>query len=386
MKKGLLLSVVATGFIFAGGNIAPVAPVAQPQVAPAACDFWGTIAVRYDAHKDGKYNIGDTENNKAALAIAMGVEKQIGAGFGLGAEVDAGFLTDGEFNTLGSLGKKEFSGLSQLYVTYKAGNTAIKAGRQALPKAVSPLAFTERGTLGGVPLQTYNGVTLVNTDVENTTLVAAWVRSTYNTLTNKNTKVGDKGVFMLGAINKSIANTTLSFAGYYAKKGNALPADLTTVFGAAETKAGDVKLGLQLAYSKLKGSDKTFGVAAYAATNFNGLDAKLTLAYINDGVAPLTVTPGVSAFWGATWRVMGGNANGAKQKIARLDLGYKVGAGKVYGGVAADKADGKSTAVAARIGYDFKIADVNAKVEYRYNKNFAKVKNHRVRVQGVYKF
>jgi hypothetical protein len=83
---------------------------------------------------------------------------------------------------------------------------------------------------------------------------------------------------------------------------------------------------------------------------------------------------------------MGGNANGAKQKIARLDLGYKVGAGKVYGGVAADKADGKSTAVAARIGYDFKIADVNAKVEYRYNKDFAKVKNHRVRVQGVYKF
>jgi len=28
MKKGLLLSVVASGILFAGGNIAPVAPVA----------------------------------------------------------------------------------------------------------------------------------------------------------------------------------------------------------------------------------------------------------------------------------------------------------------------------------------------------------------------
>jgi hypothetical protein len=196
---------------------------------------------------------------------------------------------------------------------------------------------------------------------------------------------------MLGAINKSIENTTLSFAAYYAKEGNGLPGDFTSAWAAAETKVSSVNLGLQLAYSKIKGADKTFGVAGYVGGNFNGLDAKLTLAYINDGAAPLTVTPGASAFWGATWKVMGGNAvAGNKQKIARLDLGYKLAnGGKIYGGIAADKPDTGKTAVAARIGYDFKILDMNAKVEYRYVKNHKFIDgndNQRIRVQGVYKF
>jgi hypothetical protein len=44
MKKGLLLSVVASTMIFAGGDIAPVEPAA-----PASADFWGQIGFYYQA-------------------------------------------------------------------------------------------------------------------------------------------------------------------------------------------------------------------------------------------------------------------------------------------------------------------------------------------------
>jgi len=398
MKKILLLSVVASGLIYAGGDIAPVAPVQvtpAATVAPAACNFWGSIGARYDANDDdtSTTEFADAKNNRFLTTVVLGTEQELGYGFGFGAELAANILTDGKFKKIPNRDKVK-SELSQLYLTYKNGNTTIKAGRQALPKSVSPLAFSVRNV--GALERTYNGVVVVNTDIQDTTLVGAWVRSVADG--NKNTKVGDKGIFMLGAINKSITNTTLSTALYYAKAGDNLPKDFVSAWASAETKLSSTKLGLQLAYSKLKGLDKTFGVAAYGATAYNGFNAKLTLAYINDGAAPLTLNSygapkgtyaPSSGFWGGTYRLFGGNANPklGKQKIARLDLSYKVkGYGTVYGGVAVDKPDNAKTAVAARAGYKFKIADVNAKVEYRYNKDFGGVKHQRVRVEGIYKF
>ena len=383
MKKGLLLSVVATGIIFAGGDIAPVAPVVAPQptVAPAACDFWGTLAARYDAKKDGKYNLGKKANNFFATAIAMGVEKEVGYGFGFGAEFGA--YTDLGLDIAGSVNGTH-SELSQLYLTYKNGNTAIKAGRQALPKSLSPWAWSDR--TAGVLDRTYEGVVLVNTDIQDTTLVAAWVSRYADG--DKSVRVnGDtnKGIYMIAMQNKSLANTTITTSIYYAPS----PLKATSAWLAVEGKASSVDLGLQLAYAKIKGLGlkKTLGVAAYAGGSFNGLDARLTLAYIDDGKTPLSLGT-TSAFWGNSFAgAFGGDTLGAKQKIARVDLGYKIpGYGKVYGGVGVDKVTGGKTMVGGRIGYDFKIKDVNAKVEYRYHKDNNSVKNHRIRVQGVYKF
>ena len=394
MKKGLLLSVVASGFIFAGGNIAPVQPVV-PAAAPAACDFWGTVALRYDAMKKATGGNKWKADSKTYLALAMGVEKELGYGFGFGAEMGAMLKGNYKFTN-----KSESAEVSQFYVTYKAGNTAIKVGRQALPKAVSPWAWSDR--TAGVLNRTYNAITVVNTDIADTTLVGAWVHSAVDT--NKNVKIADnKGIFMLGAIYSGISNTTLSTSIYYKPKGDlgaihdfngdgnadAEPNVGTgvSVWAAAETKVSNFDLGLQVAYAKIKPLTKSFGVAAYAGTKFDAIDAKLTLAYLNDGTTPLNLG-GTSAFWGNTFQgVFGGDvsANG-KQKIARLDLGYALSNGRIYGGVAADKPDNGATAVAARIGYDFKVSGIAAKVEYRFDKDFNKNKNHRIRVQGVYKF
>ncbi len=392
MKKALLLSVVASGLIYAGGDIAPAQPV-QPQVAPAACDFWGTLAFRYDANKAGAYNFGDSENNLAVGALAMGVEKQLGYGFGFGAELDGLYALDGSFNKLGEKG-----GITQAYITYKSGNTAVKLGRQALPASISPLAFTERDTLGGIPSKTFNGITVVNTSLANTTLVGAWIASSYDFFcgNQKVNGVDNKGVFMIAAIYKASADTTLQGNLYYAPKSSPFPG-LVSAWGTAKTKVNNVDLGLQVAYSKLKGAKASFGVAGYAGTKFDAFDVKLTLAYLNDGASPITLAGScastkfgekTSAFWGASYRAMGGaTIAGNKQKIARLDLGYTLAnKSRIYGGVAVDKPDTGKTAIAARVGYDFTVAGMAAKVEYRYHKDFAGAKDHRIRVQAVYKF
>ena len=393
MKKGLLLSVVASGFIFAGGNIAPVQPVV-PAAAPAACDFWGSIGGRYDDNKiSNKGNSWGSKNNSAFVNVDLGVEKALGYGFGFGAEAAAQFAFDGKFNKTAETAK-----LTQLYVTYKAGNTAIKAGRQALPKAVSPWAWSD--TTVGVYDNTFNAITLVNTDIADTTLVAAWVAQVA-----PSTKINgsNKGLFMLTGIYKGIANTTLSSSIYYMPK-NGVKGKAISVWAAATTKVNNFDLGLQAVYTKANaGSDAqsglgtkgTFGVAAYAATTYADLDAKLTLAYINAGNGKLNMG-GTSGFWGSVgYSNFGGEVNGGKQKIAKLDLGYKLPYGKLFAGVAYDKTSGTtgtqpSKDLAARLGYSFKVSGVNAKIEYRYTKNTkangSATKAQKIRVEGIYKF
>ena len=404
MKKGLLLSVVACGLIYAGGDIAPVEPV-QPTAAPAACDFWGSIGFRYDfidEDQDGK-KLGDSENNDFKATVVLGVEKELGYGFGFGAELAGTFHTDGKFNKIGD--SKEDAEISQLYLTYKAGNTAIKAGRQALPKAVSPFAWTDR-TVGRADV-TFNGITVVNTDIQDTTLVAGWIRSA--AVGTENLKIGDSGIFALGAINKSIENTTLSFMAYYAKDNADAPIlsnGIVSVWAAAQTKINNVDLGLQLAYAKEKegNKDKTFGVAAYAGTTYNDFDVKLTLAYINDGEVSLRAAGALtSGFWGnvgystingVLGSALGGDAVGEKQTIGKLDVGYKLpnDYGKIYAGAAYVKYDDEKydKAIAARVGYSFNIKGVNAKIEYRYGKltnaDGSTAKRQRVRLEGIYKF
>ncbi|NPA27580.1 MAG: hypothetical protein GXN91_00835 [Epsilonproteobacteria bacterium] len=412
MKRGVLLSLIASGLIYAGGDIVPVEPVQEPvvpaaAVVPAACDFWGSVGLRYDANDfdTDDTEFGDAENNRFLSTIVLGGEKEIGYGFGIGAELAGSFLTDGEFNKIEIrdedgilLGYRETEDaeISQLYATYKYGNTAIKAGRQALPKAVSPWAFSVRDL--GMLERTYDGITIVNTDLADTTLVGAWIRSVADG--TEDTKIGDKGLFMVGAINKSLADTTLSGAAYYIPDFEP-DVDASSVWAAAETKFNNFDLGLQLAYADIDkdGYDSTVGVAGYVGTTYNNLKAKLTLAYINDGNAPLSLNrygatdlyAPSSGFWGGTYRLFGGSSNPAlgEQKIARLDVDYNIpGYGTIYAGVAADEPDNddKDTAVAARVGYKFKTLGFNNKIEYRYYDDFDGNTKQRVRLETIYKF
>ena len=399
MKKALLLSVVASGFIYAGGNIAPVAPVQQPTAAPAACDFYGGIGVRYDAldNKATGVKFDNKSNNIFAVAGVLGVKKELGAGFGLGAEV-GGYTNLGTGTKLagtpmsallGGGGANEAMELSELYLTYKAGNTAFKVGRFALPKSLSPWAWTD--STAGVKDVTFEGALIVNTDLPDTTLVGGWVaRAGSGNTFGKVNGLDNKGLFAVAVQNKSIKDTTLTLTGYYITQGSA-PSSSYSVWGQAETKVSDFDLGLEVAYAKVASNSATTGVAGYIGTNVGGLDVKLTGAYINNGASTLNLTGDTAGFWGNTFDLtdqFGGDTTGATQTIGKLDVSYNLGddLGTIYGVVAYDKTTAPGDTLGAGVGYNFKLGKVEANVEYRYKKVTGGLTTQRVIVQGAYKF
>jgi len=391
MKKVMLLSVVASGLIYAGGDIAPVAPVA-PQAAPAACDFYGSIGFRYEFKSDKKgHDLFKSANNGSKATVVLGVNKDLGYGFGLGAEVASTIKFDGKLKK-----KSEDSELSQLFLTYKNGATSVKLGRQALSKTVSPWAWSDN-SLGRLDT-TFNAITVVNTSIENTTLVGAWVPQLVKGSTNTKINGSNKGLFMLGVSNKSLSNSTINASLYYIPK-NKTNGKAFSVWSSIDSKISGVKVGLQAAYAKADagsvaqkgaGTKATTAIAAYVGSSFSGVNAKFKVAYINAGNATLNLG-GTSGFWGdSVGSSFGGDvkpANG-KQKIAELGLDTKVYGGKLYTNIGIDKPDTGKTAFAARVGYTFKINKVGCKVEYRYqkNKDFTDRKDHRVRLEAKYKF
>ncbi len=415
MKKGLLLSVAATAVMFAGGDIAPVEPAA-----PATADFWGQIGVRYDANYIdvdgvGSLDFGDEDNNGFSTAIVLGVEKQIGAGFGIGAEVagwtDFGFdIADrvAVDNEIASIYADQTSAeVSQAYLTYSFGNTAIKMGRQALPKAVSPWAWSDRSV--GVIDISYDAVVVVNTDLANTTLVGAWVANGVNG--NEPTHLGDdnNGVFMLAMINKSLANTTLAMSGYYfpdatfdiPSVGKVGPAkDIWSIWASSMTNLDNVHFGAQVAYvdGDVNGADATYGLAAKIGSTWGDFSAEGVVAYINDGDYSLKTAgsgAGTSAFWGNSFGgfFTNGDIAADDQMVVRVDMDYKLFGGKLFGGIGyVDYGDAAAfdNGVGARIGYKFTIAGVNANVEYRYADYEGNIlpdtTKQRVRVEAYYKF
>jgi hypothetical protein len=188
MKRTLLLSVVASTMIMAGGDIAPVEPVivAEP-VEVSGWEFSGQ-AVAYTQTKDN-YGNGDLfagDSTSGALGLQLGaVNKDIFWGFGAGMELSA--LANGYNNgySNSNFGLQDHEAITQAYLTYGLGNTILKVGRQQLPKALSPFAFTEGWQIFK---NSFDAALVVNTDLPDTTLV-------YAAVSKSNSSVGDLNNF-----------------------------------------------------------------------------------------------------------------------------------------------------------------------------------------------
>ncbi|MEA1879512.1 MAG: hypothetical protein U9N11_02540 [Campylobacterota bacterium] len=270
MKKTLLLSVVASTMIMAGGSIAPVEPVVEtPEVAASAASGWdfNGQAVVYYQTTDGQGNGSLFDANgaeKPGFAVAAAglqlaaVNKDviggIGAGFELSGISDAGLfpdLVDGLVQNAGNgvaADDEEYvlaaGALTQAYLTYGAGNTSLKVGRQTLPKSLSPFAFSEGWN---VFKNTFDAALLVNTDLPDTTLVGAYVTRRNNSVGNLNDFQqfhGSDGVMMLTAQNKSISGLTLT-GSYYQLPDATAAGDATAVWGDAKFKLGGYSVAVQ---------------------------------------------------------------------------------------------------------------------------------------------
>ncbi len=185
--------------------------------------------------------------------------------------------------------------VSQLYLTYGIGNTSMKVGRQELPKALSPFAYSEDWN---VFTNTFDAALVVNTDLPDTTLVGAWVRSAnfnpngwdniFNIIAGGsgmndfNKLNSNDGVWMLTAQNKSVPNLTLT-GSYYFGDNFAANENLHILWADAQYNAGVANIGLQggaVMCNALPTDTKAFG--AKVSSKFDIVNASVAYSHVNN--------------------------------------------------------------------------------------------------------
>ena len=183
---------------------------------------------------------GTVGNSKANAGLQLNVNSDLGNNFGLGLQGTALGSLGLENNLVSNVmqradGSLNGVALTKAYLTKKVGNTTLKAGRQELPKSLSPLAFSESWN---VFKNTFDAVVAINSDIPDTTVVGAYVSKSngHGDLSSFDNMKADMagGAYMLTVANKSskMVQPTVS---YYALKdlnavggesGSALWADL----------------------------------------------------------------------------------------------------------------------------------------------------------------
>ena len=420
MKKGLLLSVVASTMIFAGGDIAPVEPAA-PAPAADCSDFYGSVGAYYQSNDfDLDTDLADNDLFGKATAnfdvvATIGVEKELFAGIGFGAEASAWTRTSGNIaanHRVSNSATREDGSLTQMYLTGSFANTAVKVGRFAIPGSLSPLLRT--GTTAGVKDWTYDGVLVANTDIADTTVYGVWVyalhaHSGFNAGSDLklNDAAGDvAGAFAFGFQNKSIANTTITAVGYYGKEFLGAATDMMAGAVNVDTVLGDYTINAQGTYID---KDAALGTATSTAglkvsTTYGDFDIMLAAAYRNDGTYATNLAGGNGSLIGDAIDFEFGGANAANEGYAvGAQIGYKVWKGRAY--ARASYQDYKPATASTPLvlvtdnitkitaGYTFKVAGIDFKAEGQYGmRNYnaggvvADRKNARVRLEAAYKF
>jgi len=300
MKKLLLLSAAASAVLMAGGDIAPVEPaVAAPAVETSGWDFSGQAVVYYQTSDSaGAADLFDQASSAADAGVQLrAVNKDIFNGVGAGVEV-SGLTTLGLEHSVVSGVMEGFGGnlkggwISQAYLTYAMNNTSFKIGRQELPKALSPFAFSEGWN---VFKNTFDAALVVNTDIADTTLVGAWVHAgnKYGDMATFKHLNNNDGVYMLTAQNTAIENATLTGTYYYAPDA-AAGEDIHILWGDAQVKVGNYAVAAQagtIMCDALPDDGVAFGVKASAS--FNGVNANIAYSSTDENANFVNVGTGV---------------------------------------------------------------------------------------------
>ncbi len=287
MKKTLLLSVVASTMIMAGGDIAPVEPVVEVVAPVAEASAWkfGGSAVAYTQTVDnyGDGTLFDDESTYAGVGIQLkATNTDIFSGIGAGVEV-AGIVADNGtgkgFYAGGGTAGNTSGGITQAYLTYGMGATNIKVGRQTLPKSLSPFAYSEGWQIFK---NTFDAALVVNTSLPSTTLVYAFIKNANRSVgpyLNEDSFAsinGSDGGHMITAQNKSISGLTLT-GSYYT-----LPDASDILWGDAKFKAGMFNVAVQGGQVDPENGDATTAFGAKVGAKIGIINASVAYSSVSN--------------------------------------------------------------------------------------------------------
>jgi len=182
--------------------------------------------------------------------------------------------------------------ITQAYLTYGYLNSSIKAGRQHLPKSLSPFAFTETWQ----PLEnSFDALLLVNTDISNTAVIYAGVNKSNGSNSadiGSFNKINQNGtlVHMLTVQNKSIENFIVTGSFYYTAdyKVDTTIDNLSILWGDAKYLYNNYTISVQAGQiQKMENTKETNAFGMQAGTTYNIYNASVSLSYVNDGTIKL---------------------------------------------------------------------------------------------------
>jgi len=175
-------------------------------------------ATLYYQTQDDTSITGDTDkslfhqnNSKANAGLSIKFASDLGNGFGFGARLNVLDTLGLEHNLvlkpMQTVGDEKWY-FGEAYLTKKMGKTLLKAGRQELD---TPLLFSEKWN---VMPTTFNSVVAINSDIDNVTLIGAYVgkSNTHGSLDDFNTLVD-----VNGSIQQLAKDGAYAVAGLYGK-------------------------------------------------------------------------------------------------------------------------------------------------------------------------
>lgn len=283
MKKTRLslIAVMALGTsLMASGDVSPVEE--------SAWDFSGQAAAYYETSDlYGFSEIGAGDSTAGTLGLQLNVEnKDIAYGIGASAQLTT-LYRNKNFSDLTMIdgdgsGDNGTAALTQAFLTYEVGNTSIKVGRQELPKALSPFAFSENWN---VYKNTFDAALIVNTDIDNTIIVGAYVDGAngFDDLSQFN-EINDDGVYMLTVKNKSLENISLTGTYYYAGDFN-IAGDTNILWGNAKYSSNGIVVGVQGGYIFGNAVDnvETSAFGAKLGIEKDNYSADISYSNVDDG-------------------------------------------------------------------------------------------------------
>ncbi|KIM03399.1 MAG: hypothetical protein KN64_12280 [Sulfurovum sp. AS07-7] len=358
-------------------------------------------AVVYGQTSDaGANDLFDKAGSAANVGLRVNVAGDLGNDVGIGVEgVALGTLgleknlVSNVMQTAGNSGELNDAALSQIYVTKKIDNTTLKLGRQELPAAVSPLAFSEDWN---VFKNTYDAAVAINSDLPDTTLVGAWVssngdndRSNLSGYINSTTRGAvEGGGYMLTAVNKSIKELPFTLSYYDLEKvaggeaGNAIWASTKVDAGLPVTLALQ---GGQINPENALKETNAFGAEIGAKVDV--FDLGLAYSSVDDGALGVVNTGGVKTPL-FTQMVANEGAIARDADTVVLKASTPIGAGTVsaaYGMVSAGAANSDTQEL--NLAYGFKAMGTDMLLAYvNQDGDAATAENNIVRFVSRYNF
>lgn len=305
LTKLSLVAALAVSAAFAGGDIAPVEPVVEAPAPMASCGakpgttIAGKLTGYYitDDLGDAMFGDGHQLGLGATLDVSHAFTDWLTANFSAVGYLNALKLEDSSWGYFEGQKSGAFFNVANLTATF--ADTTVVAGRQILD---TPMVKSFDWLLSP---ESYEAYTIVNTSINNVTLVGSYLRTYRGINSGDNFATLDGDNWIVGAAYSDAFDASVW---YYNVDSN----NYTQVYADAGTEFSGIKMAAQFVSTNYDaGKDSTaFGVKA--STSIAGLD--LMAAYNNVSDAPAAAV-GTDGLYASSWNEVVAGTVGDSYKV-----------------------------------------------------------------------